>query len=63
MANLVSFYYVDERKEDSSPAYGGIDGPAHGEFYYELATSESQGPFEATFVKGKGYVDLEGSIG
>ncbi|KUJ22706.1 NAD(P)-binding protein [Mollisia scopiformis] len=57
------FYYADEREAGGAPVYGRIDGPAHGEFYYELASSEKTGPYEATFVKGKGYFDFEGGIG
>ena len=35
--------------------YGKIDGPAHGEFCLQLAEQKEQGPWLATFVKGKGY--------
>lgn len=33
-----------------------LDGPAHGEFYAELAGQEKEVPWHATFVKDKGYV-------
>ncbi|KAF4464531.1 short-chain dehydrogenase [Fusarium albosuccineum] len=49
------FYYADERNADGSPAYGAIDGAAHGEFYTQLAEESSQGPWQQTFVKGLGY--------
>ncbi|KAM0212579.1 hypothetical protein ACHAQD_009744 [Fusarium lateritium] len=49
------FYYADERKADGSPAFSAIDGPAHGEFYTQLAEGASQGPWQQTFVKGQGY--------
>ncbi|KAM0342027.1 hypothetical protein ACHAPU_009755 [Fusarium lateritium] len=49
------FYYADERKADGSPAFSAIDGPAHGEFYTQLAEDASQGPWQQTFVKGQGY--------
>jgi hypothetical protein len=52
---LNRFYYADERKADGSPAFSAIDGPAHGEFYTQLAEGASQGPWQQTFVKGQGY--------
>ncbi|KAM0415853.1 hypothetical protein ACHAPT_013164 [Fusarium lateritium] len=53
------FYYADQRNEDGSPVMAEIDGAAHGEFYAELAESKTQGPWLASFVKGKGYVKFE----
>jgi len=53
------YYFGDERFEDGYPTMGKIDGEAHGEFYWELAQKKEQGPWNATFVKGKGYVDFE----
>ncbi|KAH7364127.1 hypothetical protein BKA65DRAFT_522652 [Rhexocercosporidium sp. MPI-PUGE-AT-0058] len=58
-----NFYFADERFPDASPMYQSLNGDAHAEFYYELATKKDQGPWEATFVKGQGYVDFEGRIG
>lgn len=55
LLKLCRFYYADERKPDGAPAYGGIDGPAHGVLYTELAEGASQGPWQQTFVKGVGY--------
>ncbi|KAK8136114.1 hypothetical protein PG984_004054 [Apiospora sp. TS-2023a] len=52
------FYYADERKADGSPAYGAIDGDAHGEMYTELAEGKEQGPWSQTFVKGVGYKEF-----
>lgn len=54
-----SFYYADERNMDGSPAYGKIDGPAHGEFYLQLAKGDNDIPWLATFVKGHGYKQFE----
>lgn len=54
-----SFYYIDERTENGQPAMSTIDGPAHGEFCFELAQSKIQGPWDATFVKGIGHKDFE----
>ncbi|KAM6535898.1 hypothetical protein FALCPG4_005424 [Fusarium falciforme] len=53
------FYYADQRNEDGSPVMAAIDGKAHGEFYTELAESKTQGPWLASFVKGKGYVKFD----
>ena len=38
--------------------YSAIDGGAAAEYYVELAEQKAQGPWLATFVKGKGYVDF-----
>lgn len=57
------FYFGDERCEDGRSIFLDIGGQAHADFYYELATGKEQGPWEATFVKGKGYVDFEGKVG
>lgn len=51
-----SFFYADERKADGAVKGQELDGEAHGEFYAELATHEKDVPWQATFVKGKGYV-------
>lgn len=53
------FYYADERTPDGSIVGRAIDGSAHAEFYVQLAESETQGPWLATFVKGKGYVEFQ----
>ncbi|KAJ5153025.1 uncharacterized protein N7482_009503 [Penicillium canariense] len=50
------FYYADERKSDGDPVYSAIDGSAHAEFYTQLSEHQRQGPWNATFVKGQGYV-------
>lgn len=49
------FYYADERNADGSPMYNGVNGPAHGKYYAELASHLSQGPWQQTFVKDVGY--------
>ena len=36
-----------------------IDGPAHAEFYMQLASHEDNVPWHATFVKDKGYVHFK----
>ncbi|KAF1963672.1 NAD(P)-binding protein [Byssothecium circinans] len=49
------FYYADERKADGSSAGQEVDGDAHAELYVVLAEGKAQGPWQQTFVKGKGY--------
>lgn len=56
------FYYTDERFEDGGSVFVDIDAQAHAGFYYELVCRKDQGPWEATFVKGKGYVDFDGKV-
>ena len=58
MLNFSRFYYADERQADGQPCYKGVDGPAHGDYYVHLAELKEQGPWQSTFVKGKGYVDF-----
>ncbi|MCJ1377552.1 hypothetical protein MMC17_000647 [Xylographa soralifera] len=49
------FYYADERLPDGRPVMSALSGEAHAEYYFELATKKTQGPWDATFVKGVGY--------
>jgi hypothetical protein len=51
------FYYADERKADGKPA-GGVDGPAHADYYLKLVEDKEQGAWHSTFVKGAGYVQF-----
>ena len=55
---LSSFYYADERNADGTVIGNEISGENHAEFYWELASKKEQGPWAATFVGGKGYVDF-----
>ncbi|PQE22534.1 short-chain dehydrogenase protein [Rutstroemia sp. NJR-2017a BVV2] len=57
------FYWADERAPNGAAAGSGIDGKAHADFYHELASSEESKTWDATFVKGKGYVDFGGKAG
>ncbi|KAI0467809.1 NAD(P)-binding protein [Xylaria cf. heliscus] len=50
------FFYADERKENGDSKGQAIDGPAHAEFFEQLANHEGNVPWLATFVKDKGYV-------
>jgi NAD(P)-dependent dehydrogenase (short-subunit alcohol dehydrogenase family) len=52
------FYYADERQADGGATIP-VDGPAAGEAYVELAEKKEQGPWNWTFVKGKGYVEFK----
>ncbi|KAF3397303.1 hypothetical protein DPV78_007772 [Talaromyces pinophilus] len=51
-----TFYYVDERTSTGQPAYNKIDGAAHADHFFELASDKNQREWKQTFVKGKGYV-------
>jgi hypothetical protein len=53
------FFYADERHVDGKLKGGALDGPAHGEFYAHLASQEENVPWQATFVKDKGYVQFK----
>ncbi|KAK1246165.1 hypothetical protein MKX07_005234 [Trichoderma sp. CBMAI-0711] len=55
------FYYADEREPNGEPAYDKLDAEAHGDYYVKLAEESFQGPWHATFVKGKGYVKFDES--
>ncbi|KAH4954096.1 hypothetical protein HBI78_230480 [Parastagonospora nodorum] len=49
------FFYADERHPDGKNKGMAFDGPAHGEYYHELAQHPDGVPWQATFVKGQGY--------
>lgn len=51
-----AWYYADERLANGKPVMTDIDGEAHGEAFYKLATSGKQEPWNYTFVKGTGYI-------
>lgn len=51
-----SFYYVDERTADGGAAGNDVDGPAHADFFSELASKTEVVDYLQTFVKGQGYV-------
>ncbi|KAK4937992.1 hypothetical protein LTR10_021481 [Elasticomyces elasticus] len=53
------FFFADERQENGGSKAVGLDGPAHGEFYAQLASHEGNIPWQATFVKDKGYVQFK----
>ncbi|EED12613.1 conserved hypothetical protein [Talaromyces stipitatus ATCC 10500] len=55
-AKGIRFFYADERHEDGKFKGMAVDGPAHGEFYPQLASNDGGVPWHATFIKGKGYV-------
>jgi len=51
------FIYADERQEGGKFTGPALNGPAHGDFYSQLAASGAENvPWHATFVKNKGYV-------
>ena len=49
------YYYADERLEDGSPLYNGVNGDAHAEHFAVLAGHKEQEAWCQTFVKGIGY--------
>lgn len=51
------FYYADQRHADGGPSFP-VDGRASGEMYVELAGMAEQGPWDYTFVPGKGYTSF-----
>ncbi|KAI1421288.1 NAD(P)-binding protein [Xylaria sp. FL1777] len=53
------FFYADERYEDGKAKAAKLDGPAHAEFYTQLAKQEGKVPWHATFVKGQGYAQFK----
>ncbi|CAN9174159.1 unnamed protein product [Alternaria alternata] len=48
------FYYVDERTPVGKAMFH-VSGPAHAEYFLELAEKEGRSETLATFVRGKGY--------
>lgn len=55
------FYYADERQANGGPTIP-VSGPAAAEAYIELAEKEEQGPWNYTFMEGKGYVEFKGPL-
>jgi hypothetical protein len=54
------WYFADQRSPSGLSVIGdGLSGDAHAKYFWELVNTKSQGPWNATFVAGKGYVDFE----
>jgi hypothetical protein len=53
------WYFGDERRPFGGSVMDVIDGEERALFYCKLNQQKSQGPWNATFVKGRGYVDFE----
>ncbi|KAF7562828.1 hypothetical protein G7046_g1327 [Stylonectria norvegica] len=53
------FFYADQRTEEGKSVGQAVDGPAHAEFFKQLANHEGVVPWHATFVAGKGYVQFK----
>ncbi|KAM0146423.1 hypothetical protein ACHAQE_010750 [Botrytis cinerea] len=50
------FIYADQRQADGKIAGQAVNGPAHADFYSQLAASGAENvPWHATFVKDQGY--------
>lgn len=56
---LNRFFYADERNVDGTLKGMKVDGPAHGQFYAQLAGQVETVPWHATFVKDKGYTEFK----
>jgi len=52
------WYWADERREDGlfTPK---TNGDGHADLFWELVNKKEQGPWNQTFVPGKGYVDFD----
>lgn len=51
------FYFVDEREQDGTPMWHGVNADVHAEFISGVVEgSVKDVPWKATIVKGKGYV-------
>jgi hypothetical protein len=55
------FYFADERQPDGGPTIP-VNGPAAGETYVELAEKTEQGPWNYTFIAGKGYHEFKAPL-
>ena len=49
------WYFADQRFEDGASVMAHVDGKAHAEYYWHLVSQKTQGAWNSTFVKGKGY--------
>jgi NAD(P)-dependent dehydrogenase (short-subunit alcohol dehydrogenase family) len=47
------FYYLDERKQDGSPAYGGIRGETHADMVWQLINEKQQTFWRVPFIDGE----------
>ncbi len=56
------WYFADERFADGKAVMSYLSGEAHSEAFYELAMRKSQGPWNYTFVKGKGYLKCSDTV-
>ncbi|KAL8827461.1 MAG: hypothetical protein Q9191_003172 [Dirinaria sp. TL-2023a] len=56
------WYFADQRFNDGTSVMAHIDGEAHGEYYWSLVNQNTQGAWNSTFVKGKGYKRFDGEL-
>lgn len=54
------FYFVDERQAEGGPTIP-VSGESAAEMYVQLAEYQNQGPWNFTFVRGRGYVEQTGA--
>lgn len=56
------WYFADERLPDGNPVMTEVSGEAHADVYWDLVGGRHQGPWNYTFVKGKGYVRFDDAV-
>jgi hypothetical protein len=52
------YYYVDERTVNGEPMYTRLGGEGHAQHFIKLIEDKNQGPWQQTFVIGKGYQEF-----
>lgn len=56
------WYFADQRYDDGSSVMAHVNGEAHADYYWSLVNQKTQGPWNNTFVKGKGYKRFDGEL-
>ena len=57
LTSVQRFYFVDEREQDGTPMWHGVNADVHADFMSGVVEgSVKDVPWKATIVKGKGYV-------
>ena len=56
------WYFADERFEGGESMMTFLDKENHAQHYWALSQQRSQGPWNYTFVKGKGYVSFPDTV-
>ena len=56
------WYLADQRFDNGASVMAHISGEAHSDYYWDLVNQKTQGPWNSTFVKGKGYKKFDGEL-